>query len=138
MPLGCLSPIAIRPVGNGGNTFRAVGSVYLDGAMDGEAFLGQLPDKWCVQYNNLDDSACDKVLFKNLETGTTVKTDPRLDEVPLPHEWEPVAWTRESIDPMTCCRFRNKLTGELINYDPRMTGEALKERGVNIKEIVLI
>lgn len=106
--------------------------------MDGEAFLGQLPDQWCAQYNILDDSACDKVLYKSLETGTTVKTDPRLDKVPLPHEWEPVAWTRESIDPRTCCRFRNRFTGELINYDPRMTSEALKERGVNVKEIVLI
>lgn len=106
--------------------------------MDGEAFLGELPDQWCVQYNILDDTACDKVLYKNLETGATVKTDPRLDKVPLPHGWEPVAWTREYIDPRTCCRFWNRLTGELINYDPRMTSEALKERGVNVTEIVLV
>lgn len=106
--------------------------------MDGEAFLGKLPDGWCVQYDISAESVRDKVLYKNLEAGTLVNTDPRLDKVPLPQEWEPLAWTRGSIDPRICCRFRNKLTGELINYDPRMTSEALKERGVNIKEIVLV
>lgn len=122
----------------GENTFKVVGPVYLDGVMDGEAFLGQLPDPWRVQYNISSTSVSDKVLYKNLETGATVNTDPRLDEVPLPQEWEPLAWTRQNIDPRICCRFRNKLTGELANYDPRMTSEALQGRGVNIKEIILV
>ncbi|KAL1852905.1 hypothetical protein Daus18300_011987 [Diaporthe australafricana] len=138
VPLGCLAPIAIRPAGNEENTFRVVGPVYLDGAMDGEAFLGQLPDHWCVQFDILKESASDKLFYKNLDTGAVVKTDPRMDKIPLPYEWEPVTWAREDIDPMICCRFRNKLTGELINYDPRMTSEALEKRGVNIQEIVLI
>lgn len=106
--------------------------------MDGEAFLGKLSEPWCVQYDISSNFVSDRVLYKNLETGTIVKTDPRLDKVPLPQEWEPLAWTREDIDPRICCRFRNKLTGELSNYDPRMTSKALKERGVNIKEIILV
>lgn len=138
VPLGCLSPIALRPTGNEENTFRVVGPVYLNGAMDGEAFLGQLPDHWCAQYDVSSRFVRDKVLYKNILTGNLVKTDPRLDKVPLPPEWEPLTWTRESIDPRICCRFRNKLTGELINYDPRMTSEALKERDVHINEIILV
>lgn len=84
------------------------------------------------------ESVRDKVLYKNSETGTVVNTDPRLDKVPLPQEWEPLTWARGSIDPRICCRFRNNLTGELTNYDPRTTSEDLEERGVNIKEIVLV
>lgn len=106
--------------------------------MDGEAFLGELPDHWRAQYGISSKSVRDKVLYKNLETGIIVNTDPRLDKVPLPKGWEAVDWTREDIDPRICCRFWNNLTGDLINYDPRMTSEALMERGVNIKEIILV
>lgn len=138
VPLGCVSPIAIRPTGNKENTFRVAGPVHLDGVMDGEALLGRLPDHWCVQYDISDESVKDKVVYKNLETGTVATTDPRLEKVPLPQQWEPLDWTRRSIDPSICCRYRNKFTGEVINYDPRMTGMALKGRGINIQEIVLV
>lgn len=46
-------------------TFKVVGPIYLDGVMDGEAFLGQLPDPWRVQYNISSTSVSDKVLYKN-------------------------------------------------------------------------
>lgn len=106
--------------------------------MDGEALLGRLPGPWRIQYDISDESVKDKVVYKNLEIGAVATTDPRLEKAPLLQQWEPLAWTRRSIDPSICCRYRNKLTGEVINYDPRMTSEALKGRGVNIQEIILV
>ncbi|KAK7957721.1 HET-domain-containing protein [Apiospora saccharicola] len=139
VPLGCSAPIAIRRQRNmEGHTYRLVGPVYVSGLMDGEALLGELPDTWRILYDTFHRYADEGVLYKNLETGSLVKTDPRLESIPLPEEWEPVAWTRKEIDPAICCRFKNKATGELINYDPRMTGKALKERGVDIQEITLV
>lgn len=115
-----------------------VGPVYVSGLMDGQALLGELPDDWRILHDALHEFADEGAVFKNLKTNLLVKTDPRLGRVPVPDEWEPVAWTRKDIDPGICCRFRNKATGELINYDPRMTGKALKERGVDIQEVILV
>ncbi|KAK7926543.1 heterokaryon incompatibility protein-domain-containing protein [Apiospora marii] len=115
-----------------------VSHVYVSGLMNGEALLGELPDNWRLYYDYLYELSDEGIAFKDLETDSWVTRDPRLERIPLPNEWEPVAWTRKEIDPLICCRYRNKVTGELINYDPRMTGKALKERGVDIQEIILV
>ncbi|KAK8120375.1 hypothetical protein PG999_004495 [Apiospora kogelbergensis] len=138
IPLGCRSPIAIRRVANEEDTFRVVGPVYVGGIMNGEVLLGQIPDPWRVMHDPDYQYRKEGIFYKNTETGEVVTTDPRLDQVPLPSEWEAVAWVRKAIDPAICCRFKNKVTGELINYDPRMTSEALRERGVDVQEIILI
>ncbi|KAK8060905.1 hypothetical protein PG996_010835 [Apiospora saccharicola] len=139
VPLGCSAPIAIRRQSNmEGHAYRLVGPVYVSGLMDGETLLGELPDTWRILYDYNHKYAAEGVFYENLETGSRVKTDPRLESIPLPEEWEPVALTRKEIDPGICCRFKNKVTEELINYDPRMTGKALKERGVDIQEITLV
>ncbi|KAK8010081.1 hypothetical protein PG990_009046 [Apiospora arundinis] len=137
IPLGCRSPIAIRRVTNE-DTFRVVGPVYVSGIMNGEVLLGQIPDPWRVLHDPFYEDWKEGILYENSETGEVVTTDPRLDQVPLPSEWEAVAWVRKDIDPGICCRFKNKVTGELINYDPRMTSKALRERGVGVQEIILI
>ncbi|KAK7996600.1 Inosine/uridine-preferring nucleoside hydrolase [Apiospora arundinis] len=137
IPLGCRSPIAIRRVANE-DTFRMVGSVYVSGIMNGEVLLGQLPDPWRVLHDPDYEDGKEGIFYQNPETGEVVTTDPRLDQVTLPSEWEAVAWVRRDIDPAICCRFKNKVTGELINYDPRMTSKALRERGVAVQEIILI
>ncbi|KAK8081158.1 hypothetical protein PG997_008976 [Apiospora hydei] len=137
IPLGCSSPIVIRRADEEENTFRVLGPIYLYGVMDGEALLGELPDPRCILCQEPGYSS-GTVMSRNSETGPIVRTDPRLERTPLPHEWEPVSWTRKDIDPSICCRFRNKETGELINHDPRMTSKSLQDRGVNIQEITLI
>ncbi|KAK7955667.1 HET-domain-containing protein [Apiospora aurea] len=91
--------------------FQVVGAVYLDGMMDGAAFLGPLPEPWCAQYEIVDEFANDRVYFKDMETGAVVTADPILDSIPLPQKWEPVDWTRKHADPRMCCRFRDRETG---------------------------
>ncbi|KAK8052548.1 hypothetical protein PG993_003933 [Apiospora rasikravindrae] len=137
IPLGCSSPIAIRRADKEENTFRVLGPIYLCGLMDGEALLGKLPDPRCILYQEPGYSS-GRFMPRNSETASIVRTDPRLERTPLPKEWEPVSWTRRDIDPSICCRFRNKETGERINYDPRMTSKALQDRGVEIREITLV
>ena len=41
-------------------------------------------------------------------------------------------------DLMHCDFFENKDTGEVINYDPRMSVSALEQRGVKLESKVLI
>ncbi|KAK6827423.1 hypothetical protein PG987_010764 [Apiospora arundinis] len=135
IPLGCRSPIAIRRVANEEDTFRVVGHVYVGGIMNGEVLLGQIPDPWRVMHDPFYEDWKEGIFYENSETGEVT------------HGWikyrsrrsgRAVAWVRRDIDPAICCQFKNKVTGELINYDPRMTSEALIERGVAVQEISLV
>jgi len=68
------------------------------------------------------------------ESGDETDQDPRLG--PLPSDWEfvPDEWTPN--DPEYCVRYRNTKSGQTINYDPRMTAEALRKHTA-IQEIIL-
>ncbi|KAI1309263.1 HET-domain-containing protein [Xylaria venustula] len=133
--LGCNSPMILRPTSDG--EYTVVGSCYLHGAMEGEALLGTLPIPWKVKF--LDDERGFNIpKFCNGDSHEIREYDPRLDSIPLPAEWEPIEfqWTRA--DPNICSKFRNRITGEVINSDPRLFPEALLERGIPVKRITLI
>jgi hypothetical protein len=66
--------------------------------------------------------------------------DPRLEPDP---DWERVALEdigREITgdDPEVCCFFKHRATGEVIDYDPRMTADALRRRGVPLRTFALV
>lgn len=74
--------------------------------------------------------------YFNPSTGVVIEEDPRLD--PLPPEWERVQADRTPDDPVACALFKNKVTGEVMNSDPRLLLEALAQRGVDLKTFQLI
>ncbi|KAK6069176.1 hypothetical protein SCUP234_10824 [Seiridium cupressi] len=55
---------------------------------------------------------------------------PRLEGIPIPPEGQRKEFTPTPEDPDNCCKFINKATGEVINYDPRMSMDAINERGL--------
>jgi hypothetical protein len=53
-------------------------------------------------------------------------------------DWERVDQEITADDPEHVDFFRNKYTGEIINYDPSLTKTAPEQRGVNSRNITLI
>jgi hypothetical protein len=76
--------------------------------------------------------------FYNSDAETTTLEDPRLG--PLPPCWERTEIGRalDGDDPLHCDFFRNTGTGEVINYDPRLEPDALRERGVKLERFELV
>ncbi|CAM1511935.1 Fc.00g094480.m01.CDS01 [Cosmosporella sp. VM-42] len=126
--LGCSALVILRP-GTGG-TFQVVGSCYLHGFCNAEAFLGPLPGAWSIQYKP-DFHGAQIPSFYNKETEEETEQDPRLDK--LPPEWEPVQADRTRDDPTLVKWFRNNITRETMNSDPRMLPEALKSRNISLQ-----
>jgi len=115
-----------------------IGCGYVHGLMDGEAFLGPIPPRYRVQIKrDVDDSwGYENPHFLDVETGEFIKKDPRLG--PVPDIWEELMLERTPDDPRTYTKFRNKITGEVINSDPRLFPAALEERGVKLETFSLV
>lgn len=133
--LGLHTPLVIRPCGPG--AFYVVGWCYVHGIMDGEALLGPLDPAWTIEqeivghrYSPSYVAVADGMVL------TRQKDDPRLP--PLPQEWQRIDFEATADDPIVVDRFFNKNTGELINYDPRMTASSLIARGIELETIRLV
>jgi hypothetical protein len=106
----------------------------MHGLGDAVSLLGPLPAETIVRVycrrQRLDHR------FFSSSTGLETTEDPRLP--PLSSEWERFEreWTPD--DPEPCTWFRNTVTGEEINSDPRMLPEALKARGVSLRTFQLL
>ncbi|CZR66919.1 uncharacterized protein PAC_16820 [Phialocephala subalpina] len=120
--LGCNSPMVLRPTTEG--TYKLVGEAYCDGFMHAEALLGALPDpfEFIMRYDN--NSGYWQWAFQNKKTGRFQVGDPRLG--PLPPGWELRSHTKEEFWQL----FKNHKTGEETWWDPRLTSEELRKRGV--------
>jgi hypothetical protein len=131
--LGCSAAILMRENSPGKHLF--VTCAYVHGLMDGEAFLGPLPEgsKAVVRWDRNGDTY---QLFVDSTTQTKTKQDPRLE--PLPAEWERALvkdrfWPTKKVD-----GFRNKDTGQTMDSDPRMLPDALRARGVPLETFTLL
>ncbi|KAH9905372.1 HET-domain-containing protein [Xylariomycetidae sp. FL2044] len=133
--LGCDVPMVLRPTQNG--EYAVIGDCYVHGIMDDEAVLGGLPHPWRVLVKD-DANGLMKARYYNDDTGDETSEDPRLAEVLLPPEWEPIDREWTTADPLYCKWFKHRETGEVINSDPRLFPEALRERGVPLKTITLV
>ncbi|EXM16651.1 hypothetical protein V3481_018391 [Fusarium oxysporum f. sp. vasinfectum] len=131
--LGCKVLVILRPWTGG--CFEVVGSCYLHGFTSAEAFLGPLPAPWVMQYKP-DSCGVQTPYFFNKDTKEAVQQDPRLGELPV--LWEAIQKDRTKDDPQFLSLFRNSLTGELMNSDPRMLPEALRDRGVRLQSFKLV
>jgi hypothetical protein len=124
--------MVLRPTSSG--TFQVVGECYVYGLSDAVCFLGPLPTHWKAIMKG-DALGRPFQLFMNMTTGQETMDDPRL---PLPPNWEQTTYERLPEDPALFQKFRNVITGEVINYDPRLTPEALEVRGVELQTFKLV
>lgn len=114
--LGCRTPMILRPTTD--SRYQVVGSCYVHGLMDGEAFLGLLPEYYQTVF--VWDERVDKYAwgFEDRRTRAIKFNDPRLDSVCADNE-------------------------EIITYPdgskpPRLTVELLEERGVPLQNFDLV
>jgi hypothetical protein len=141
--LGCKSPLVLRT----DRTFtlqretfyRVVGECYVPGVMHGEALLGPLPVGWEVRHELVSNSL--NPVFTCGETVT--QKDPRL---PLPPQWRHLYgdgktfqnFESKQVKRMRDQWFENVETKQRTKFDPRLTPDALRERGVDVREFVLV
>ncbi|KAI0140441.1 heterokaryon incompatibility protein-domain-containing protein [Xylariaceae sp. FL1272] len=131
--LGCYHPLLLRPAAD--STFRVLGECLVAGFMDDEAVLGPLPRPWRLVVLSHSDGHR-RHYYLNEETGIEAEEDPRMTE--LPSDWEYLNRSRTPNDPVFFAWYRNKVTGEEINSDPRLLPDALRKRGVDVQTITLI
>ncbi|KAI1348743.1 hypothetical protein F5Y01DRAFT_291505 [Xylaria sp. FL0043] len=127
--LGCHIPMLLRPLPSGSG-YKAIGPTQTHGIMDGEAILGDLPRPWKVEFYR-DNIGVSVLHFRNEETDNLTRNDPRLG--PLPDQWERIERDRTPHDSRIFSEFRHKVTGEVMNSDPRMMGDELEKRGVDLQ-----
>ncbi|KAI6081210.1 hypothetical protein F4821DRAFT_33309 [Hypoxylon rubiginosum] len=123
--MGCYAPLILRPTSN--SSYRVVGSCFLQGFMEGEALLGRLPPGWRIQY---DGDAKRGMWFVNETTGTETREDPRLGAVP-------VGWNQGEFSEGQLWRAQRGISNN-TTFDPRLEAVALRERGVDVQNLILI
>ena len=120
--------------------FQVVGECYVHGLGDAVGLLGPLPDGWKAIVRG-DSFGRPMQLFADPRSYEETAEDPRLAllEAHAPLQgWERVAYERLPDDPITFDRFRNTETGELVNYDPRLSPDRLKAYGVELQSFGLV
>lgn len=129
--LGCDSPMVLWP--HDGDTYEVVGESYCRGFMACEVFLGPLPTthRLVLRMSEPMTSTVYQV-FLDLSSGMTHPEDPRLDQ--LPRGWRFIEHNQKHI----WHAFWNEETREQTFNDPRLTPEALKARGVEVRAFDLI
>lgn len=126
--LGCDPPMVLRPEPEG--RFQLVGSSFVYGLNDATALLGPIPKPWKVQLFRYRKSMFREVYsFFNPDTGEVTAEDPRLRGDPV---WkrvhvEDIGRDLTPDDPTICDFFRNEKTGLVMDSDPRLLPDALKE-----------
>jgi hypothetical protein len=131
--LGCRVPLILRPRTSG--QYQVVGECYIHGSMNGEALHGPLPTHFERVVQVAPDSGLEFVAYVNRHTKEVHVQDPRLG--PLPENWRLKSHDKDNLFSWIV----NDETGEGHDepgLDPRLTPEALKERGVDLKEFELM
>ncbi|KAK4158727.1 HET-domain-containing protein [Cladorrhinum sp. PSN259] len=138
--LGTYAPIILHPTSSASKLptelFQVVGECYLHGLSDALGLLGPVPDPWRPIITG-DALGRQRQWFLDVVTRRRTLEDPRLP--PLPYRgWERAVYERSVEDPAVFERFVHVETGETVNYDPRMSAEALEARGVCLRTFVLV
>ncbi|PMD29250.1 hypothetical protein L207DRAFT_642561 [Hyaloscypha variabilis F] len=130
--LGCPNLMVLRSTQDG--PFKVVGEAYCDELSYGEVLMGPVPEPFKIVLRWDENDQCYDRAFLNLETGSFQLEDPRLSQFPLPLGWRKERHRREERYQW----FVNDITGEGARGDPRLTTEALRERGVDIHTLNLV
>ena len=127
--LGVESPITLR---SEGEHFKVLGECFVRSFQDASALLGPLPESWRVQ---LRIHITPRFCFVDSSSGKEDFDDPRLD--PL-DGWKSLNSYSEGDNPRISNNFQNLLTGEVINSDPRLQPDNLRQKGVDLRLFSLI
>ena len=122
----------LRPADSG--THHVVGECFVHGLMDAESILGSIPSGWRLELHPSTDSTW-ATSFTDLYTKEHYLEDPRL--LALPAQWRQVQRKRTQDDPFFFQDYRNDLTDEVINSDPRIA-MMIKERKIALKPFRLV
>ena len=125
----------LRPSSTVSGGFEIVGWCFIWGLADGEGLLGPVQRPWKAMAH-LNEHTIIEPMYLNTDKNTKTQEDPRLIE--LPKQWERIDLERTPDDPLLFAPHQNKLTGEVINSDPRLLPEELRERGVKLEEFRLV
>ncbi|OBT60706.1 hypothetical protein VE03_09844 [Pseudogymnoascus sp. 23342-1-I1] len=127
--LGCDFPMILRPKGS--NQYEVIGPCFVHGLMLGEALKPPLESPWKDVLPVTRGWALSYLI--NPETGELLKSDPRLGLLPT-------AWEEETtLDPfLPPFLFKNNEDGQISVNDPRMSAEAIKQRGIELETLELI
>ena len=129
--LGCQVPLTLRKNEFGNHT--VVGECYVDGVMDGAGLLGKLPSNWQRVDRHDPDAKGEYDAFINRDAGIVQIEDPRLG--PLPPGWQIADHRNKHM----WNKYTNKAAGIVgTHFDPRMSPEALKARGIDLQEYRLV
>ncbi|KAH6671499.1 heterokaryon incompatibility protein-domain-containing protein [Plectosphaerella plurivora] len=130
--LGCKASIMLRPQPDG--TFTVVGECFIHGLDDSTGIVGQMPPGWTVHIDK-DDAGNAEHRYINAEEGLSTVEDPRLGA--LPAEWSRHRKIRRPGAPALAADFRNVVTGEEMNSDPRLLPKNLLRRGIELETLRL-
>jgi hypothetical protein len=137
---GVNAPLVLRPITHQGHlSYRIVGASYVHGAMHAEVLLGSIPVGWTFSYKMVNGDPRLAFALGNILT----QKDPRL---PLPSEWRYKYLFGERVQDAELDSsmnflpqvFENVKTKELSWYDPMLTPNALRERGIDVQGFVLV
>ena len=127
--LGTESPMVLRP---DGKSYQVVGQCFVTSLSDATAILGPLPKPWQVVCTNYIGKGMHRFCYFNTSTAEYSFEDPRFEE--RLDDWESVPARHRCLSTTT---FKNRITGRVINSDPRFELENLKTRGVELRSFAL-
>jgi len=132
--LGSKTPLLLRPVPQQKDTYQLVGECYVAGLMNGEALLGSLPGLWKFGKVNKNNNR----IYMHEGANSTLM-DPRLGL--LPNGWQTrylggIETNKEG--DFNDFEFQNRESGLVTWADPRLTKDALIERGSDMREFILV
>lgn len=119
----------LRPKGS--NQYEVVGPCFVHGLMLGEALRPPLEPPWRDVLPVTRGWALS--YFINPQTDDLLKSDPRLGA--LPPNWEEVTTLDPFFPPYV---FKNKGNGQVSMNDPRMSAEAIEQRGIILEALELV
>jgi hypothetical protein len=122
--IGCQSPLLLRPTSGG---YQLVGPCYHPMFGLREAILGPIPPGWTVETEFTPHG--DRFWFRNDSEQISTRADPRLGELPL--GWAPGEEQDGTL-------FFTGPSGDITLFDPRMSVDALRRRGVAVRDIILL
>jgi len=148
--LRCCSPLVLRTTAENNGHFQLKGECYIQGLVQSEALLGSLPEvksgsrPWRVAWQDIRTAGVRRPIFSDGDIYT--QNDPRLG--PLPPKWR-MQFGGEDDDnlpneeydsdgDMLPMRFEDLENNDTTDYDPRMTSEALKARGIKIQDFIIV
>lgn len=129
--ISCGTPIVLRPNSHG--QYQVVGEAIVAGFMNGEAFLGPLPQDIVLAQNRNTLNP----MFRNIRTGAWYTNDPRLENVRSAYGWQII----DDGNDKEYMQWQHDQTGDTYwthSFDPRLTSPEFAGRGVQIQKFDLI